>query len=62
MANKIQPAIKNKPPSGVTGPTHERDEVFTALAYVSKYKEPENNSIPMIKQMPAQLIKLFEKF
>ena len=53
-ANKIQPAIKSSPPSGVIGPAQRKAVLSVAEAYVNRYNEPLNNIIPPIKQLPLQ--------
>ena len=59
---KSQPAIKKIPPNGVAIPTSVR-WVFSAIFNaVRAYSEPEKRMIPVIKQLPAQTIHLFEIF
>ena len=43
--NKLnQPAVNNNPPNGVIAPN------FFWLVNTNKYKDPENNKVPPIKQ------------
>lgn len=50
--------MKNKPPIGVIGPNSLVD--IPVISFVeSKYKDPENKSIPTVKQIYAAKIKPF---
>lgn len=58
--NKLaQPIIKAKPPSGVTGPRM-CTAVKPVISLVAKrYKEPENNNMPIVKAKYDKLINVF---
>ena len=58
-----QPAMKKKPPKGVIMPTYLiAGEVSAIRKMASAYKEPENKTMPAIKQLPAHLAHLSENF
>ena len=48
-----QPAIKDKPPNGVTGPAMFAPGMFCVFKNVRKYKEPEKRMMPIIKKLAA---------
>lgn len=44
-----QPAMRNKPPIGVTGPSHLTLSIPINLAVDKMYRDPEKRTIPAIK-------------
>ena len=52
--NKNQPAIKQRPPSGVIGPAHETENGRISLQ-ANRYSEPEKQMIPAKKNQAALL-------
>jgi hypothetical protein len=53
--NNIQPNTKNKPPTGVINPNPPSPTCPPDLSITSKYKEPLNNTVPVMKQIDAHL-------
>ncbi len=49
--NPTHPTIKQSPPKGVTGPRNRHPSIPNKERTLSKYKDPENNSMPMVKAM-----------
>ena len=51
--NNIQPAINNSPPIGVNIPIPVGTTLFITRNEAIRYKEPEKNTIPATKKIPA---------
>ena len=50
MPIKIQPAIKNKPPIGVIGPSSFSQSALNKFRVHKTYNEPEKSMIPIKKE------------
>jgi len=53
------PTIKQNPPSGVTGPNHPNPSNPINERTLNRYREPENNKIPIVKAINETRIEAF---